>query len=140
MTIPSVGRYMTQQPWTIARTSSLAEAHVLMREHDIRHLPVTDGGKLVGIVSRGDLHLLETIGDFALDGVTVDEAMTPRPSVVTSDTPLDEVVAIMAEQKYGSIIVMGHDGIEGIFTMVDACKALADRLQHDRDVELGIAS
>jgi CBS domain-containing protein len=47
----------------------------------------------------------------------------------TGDTSLDEVAEIMGENKYGSVVVMGRDGIVGIFTAVDACKALASVLQ-----------
>lgn len=127
--MPAISRYMTKQPWTIARTASLADAHTLMREHQLRHLPVLDNGELVGIVSVGDLHLLETISELALDKVPVDEAMSPRPFIVTGDTPLDEVAEIMATKKYGSAIVVGRDGVEGIFTTIDACSALASILQ-----------
>jgi acetoin utilization protein AcuB len=131
--MPSVSRYMVEQPWTIPRTATLADAHKKMREHSIRHLPVVDGSELVGVVSLGDLHLLETIAEFSLEDVTVDEAMTARPFIVTGDAPLDEVVDIMAEHKYGSVIVMGRSGVEGIFTAVDACRVLADLL---REVEI----
>lgn len=134
--MPAVSRYMTRQPWTVARSASLADAHELMREHQLRHLPVLDNGELVGVVSLGDLHLLETIGEFALDSVPVDEAMSENPFVVTGDTPLDEVVEIMAAKKYGSAIVMGRDGVEGIFTMVDACRALAAVLQYAQRDEI----
>ena len=55
--MPAVSQYMTKQPWTIDRYASLAQAHALMREHRLRHLPVLDRHELVGIVSVGDLHL-----------------------------------------------------------------------------------
>ena len=129
MLMPAISRYMTRQPWTIDRQASLAEAHRLMREHQIRHLPVLDGERLVGIVSQGDLHLLETIAEFALESVEVAEAMTPGPCIVPADTPLDEVVEIMAQKKYGSVIVVGREGVEGIFTTVDACRAFAATLR-----------
>ena len=128
--MPAISQYMTKQPWTVARSASLADAHALMREHQLRHLPVMDNGELVGIVSLGDLHLLETIGEFALEEIPVDEAMTERPFIVTGDTPLDEVAEIMASKKYGSAIVVGRQGVEGIFTTIDACRALAGVLQH----------
>jgi acetoin utilization protein AcuB len=131
MMMPSVSRYMTRQVWTVAKTASLADAHQIMREHEIRHLPVVDRGELVGVVSRGDLHLLETLSDAPLAGVKVEEAMTARPFVVTGDAPLDEVVEIMGSHRYGSAIVMGHDGVEGIFTTVDACRALVEVLQRE---------
>lgn len=128
--IPAISRYMTNQPWTIARTASLAEAHALMRQHQLRHLPVLDNGELVGIVTMRDLHLLETIGDFSLDEIPVEEAMSAHPFIVTGDMPLDEVAAIMAAKKYGSAIVVGRQGVEGIFTTIDACRALANILEH----------
>ena len=134
--MPAISRYMTNQPWTIERFASLAKAHALMREHHLRHLPVLHNGELVGIVSVGDMHLLETIGDISLDDVPVDEAMSEHPFVVTSDMPLDEVAEIMASKKYGSAIVMGRDGVEGIFTTTDACRALASILQHAQLAEV----
>ena len=127
--MPAISRYMTTQPWTISRDASLAEAHALMRAHELRHLPVLDDGNLVGVVSVGDLHLIETLSDVSPDEVTVDVAMTERPFIVTSDMPLDEVVEIMAAKKYGSVIVVGREGVEGIFTTVDACRAFARMLQ-----------
>jgi acetoin utilization protein AcuB len=127
--MPAISHYTTKQPWTIERTATLAAAHVLMREHHIRHLPVLDRGDLVGIVSLGDLHLLETLAEFPFDSVTVDEAMTAHPFIVTGDTALDDVAEIMADKKYGSVIVMGRDGVEGIFTTADACRALAETLR-----------
>jgi acetoin utilization protein AcuB len=129
MLMPAVSRYMTGQPWTIERTAPIARAHLLMREHHIRHLPVLDeDGQLVGIVTERDLHLVETLGVVDVEHETVDEAMTEHPFWVTGDTALDEVVEIMAEHKYGSAIVVGREGVEGIFTAVDACRVLAEVL------------
>lgn len=128
----TVSRFMTKQPHTIERTASLAEAHRLMRLHDIRHLPVLDHGKLVGIVSRGDLHLLETVAEFSLDEVEVNEAMTPNLYVVSGDAALDDVVETMARHKYGSAIITSSRGVEGIFTTIDAMHVLANVLRRDQ--------
>jgi acetoin utilization protein AcuB len=131
---------MTAQPWTIERDATLAEAYRLMRDHGIRHLPVVDSGDLVGVVSERDLHLLETVADIALAQIPVSKAMHERPFVVTSDAMLDEVAEIMADHKYGSAIVMGRDGVEGIFTTTDACRALAEVLQRAEAESIGISS
>lgn len=129
MPIPAVSHYMQRQPLTIERTASLAEAHRVMREHQIRHLPVLERGRLVGVVTQRDLHLLESVAELDLENSQVDEAMTEHPFIVTSDTALDEVLDIMAEHKYGSVIVMGRSGIEGIFTAIDACRVFAHILR-----------
>lgn len=130
--MPSISRFMTTKPITVIRTATLAEAHQVMREHTIRHLPVVDdAGNLCGIVSERDLHLIETLSDVELDAVPVAEAMVEHAFVVTGDTPLDEVVEIMGEHKYGSVVVMGRSGVEGIFTSVDACRAFTQILRRE---------
>jgi acetoin utilization protein AcuB len=47
---------------------------------------------------------------------------------VSPNTPLDEVATTKAEQKYGSALVVQNEHIVGIFTTVDACRALAELL------------
>ena len=108
----------------------MSEAHELMRSHRIRHLPVLDGGKLVGIVSDRDLHLIETLPDSDPDEVTVDEAMTEEVYAVGLDEPVDAVVERMAGHKYGCAIVVNPRGVvDGIFTTIDAMQVLADVLR-----------
>jgi acetoin utilization protein AcuB len=115
---------MTSKPYTIERGASFAEARALMHGHHIRHVPVVDRGELCGIVSLRDLALYEA-GGADPASARIDLVMVDSTFIVTSDAPLDDVAEIMAEHKYGSVVVMGRDGVEGIFTAVDACKALA---------------
>jgi len=132
---PPVSLYMTTQPLTIGRRASLAKAHALMRVHGIRHLPVIEGGRVVGIVSREDLHELEALGNLPLDAVDVDEAMTRHPYVVSGDTPVDEVAETMARHKYGcAIVTRDGAGVEGIFTTVDALHVLVELLRPAAEV------
>jgi acetoin utilization protein AcuB len=60
--------------------------------------------------------------------VLVEDAMTSAPYTVSPDTPLDQVVAMMAEHKYGCAVVMQNHHLVGIFTTVDVCRALSDLL------------
>lgn len=121
---------MTQQPWTIRRDAKMTQAHQIMREHRVRHLPVLEAGKLVGIVSERDLHLIETLPDSDPDEVTVEEAMSQDVYVVDPDDPVEAVVEQMASRKYGSAIVMDpRGGVAGIFTTIDALQVLADVLR-----------
>jgi len=130
MLMPPMSRYMTTQPWTIRKDAKMSQAHELMRAHRIRHLPVLEGGKLVGIVSDRDLHLIETLPDSDPDEVTVEEAMTEEVYAVGLDDPVDAVVERMAARKYGcAMVVNRRGGIEGIFTTIDALQVLADVLR-----------
>jgi acetoin utilization protein AcuB len=100
-----------------------------MREHAIRHLPVLHGGKLVGLITERDLRLVESLAGVDPTKVKVEDAMSTGIYSVGPDSPLDEVVATMAEHKYGSAVVMHNEKVVGIFTTVDACRALAELLR-----------
>jgi acetoin utilization protein AcuB len=127
--MPAVSHFMTSSPWTIDRTATLADAHELMADHKIRHLPVVDNGELCGIISERDLLFYETRSEARPDTVPVELVMTENPFIVTSDTPLDDIAEIMGTHKYGSVVVVGRDGVEGIFTATDVCAAFAQVLR-----------
>jgi acetoin utilization protein AcuB len=127
--IPKIKAFMTCHPHSIGRDQPLARAHGFLREHKIRHLPVLDGGKLVGVLTDRDLHLIETLRDVDPTLVLVDEAMTTEVFAVSPDAPLDEVAKEMAEHKYGCAVVLQNEHVVGIFTTVDACRALYELLE-----------
>ncbi len=129
--IPTIQKYMTTAPHSIGKEQSLAHAHDVLRSHHIRHLPVLDGGQLVGMLTQRDLALIETLKDVDAKTVTVEDAMSTEVYIVSPDAPLDEVASEMAEKKYGSAVVVQNHKVVGIFTTVDACSALSDLL-HSR--------
>jgi acetoin utilization protein AcuB len=124
MLMPSVSQFMTTQPWTIDGGASLTDARDVMHDHKIRHLPVVDGIELVGVVSDRDLRFLEDLAA----GLLVRDVMSESPYAVAPTAALDEVVDKMAANTYGSAIVVGAAGVEGIFTANDACRALVEVL------------
>lgn len=123
-----VSRYMTPCPVTIHGRETLATAYERMRRYQIRHLPVTDGGALIGIVSDRDLRFAETAAEVNPETTLVERAMTPDPYVAAAEDSLAEVAAEMATKKYGCAIVLHRGEIVGLFTAVDALAALADIL------------
>jgi acetoin utilization protein AcuB len=126
--IPPISKYMTTTPRTIDGTLTLAEAAKVMSESGIRHLPVMDQGKLIGIITDRDIAFVESFGDVDPTKLSIDGAMRGEPYSVSPETPLDEVVATMAEMKYGSAVVMQNKHVVGVFTTVDACRALSELL------------
>ena len=123
-----VRTHMTVAPYSIGIDQPLEVAHGLMRAHRIRHLPVLRGGKLVGVLSQRDLYLIETLRDVDPVSVKVEEAMTQDAYAVAPSTPLAKVVREMAEQRYGCAVVVEAGQVVGIFTAVDALRALANLL------------
>lgn len=98
-----------------------------MEEPGVRHLPAFRGGKLIDVVS--DRNVKGALSTRQAPSLTAADVMRPEPFEVPADTPLDEVAARMAEEKYGSALVKDDDGtFLGIFTTVDACRALRQLL------------
>jgi acetoin utilization protein AcuB len=122
---PTVDLYMTPSPCTIGQDEPLSAAHELMRTHTIRHLPVLDGRGLVGLVSLGDLHLLETLDGVDPSEATVREAMSDDPYKVAPRAPLRQVAAEMAARKISSAVVVEDERVVGIFTAVDGLRGLS---------------
>ena len=121
---PTIEQYMTRAPHTIGHDQTLATAHRLMRANDIRHLPVLDRGRLVGIVSQRDLHLLETLKGVDQDEVTVAEAMTADVLSAEPSLSLHDAAEQMAHRRAGCLVVTRADRVVGIFTAIDALSAL----------------
>jgi acetoin utilization protein AcuB len=124
-----ISQFMSPCPLCIEQDQPMSEAHRLMRNHRVRHLPVLSKGRLVGLVSSGDLRLLETLDDVEPERVSVEEAMTSEPYCVRPEALLDEVVDVMAGNKYGCALVVQAGRVEGIFTTVDALEAFAHFLR-----------
>jgi acetoin utilization protein AcuB len=127
--MPLIQKFMTNMPHTIGRDIPLKEAMAMMREHRIRHLPVLDGGKLIGVLTDRDVKLVSAFK--GSETMIVEEAMTPEPYVIAPDAALDHVVAQMAEHKYGCAVVQqGNGKVVGIFTATDALRVLSEELGH----------
>jgi acetoin utilization protein AcuB len=119
--------YMTPTPHTVGKAQPVSKAQELMREFQVRHLPVLDGGKLVGVVSDRDI---KVAGSFRGDGdLAIEEVMTSDPYSVAAGTSLKQVLTEMVKHKYGCAVVEdGHRKVIGIFTDIDGLKALAEHL------------
>jgi acetoin utilization protein AcuB len=125
-----VGRYMTRSPHTIGVEQSLTAARRLMSEHHVRHLPVLHAGALVGVLSDREVEAFEVLPGSR--HLTVEEAMVPSVYVTFENAPLDQVAEEMASRRVGSaVVVAGSEGarVLGVFTAVDALRALADALR-----------
>jgi len=135
---PQVIAFMTPFPHSIDIDASLAQARRMMREGNFRHLPVTSGGDIVGVVTDRDIKLLlgPDFGNPDERDLKVRDAYTDKPCVVRASTPVATVARTMAEHHIGSAIVTKNDKLVGIFTVTDACRALAEVLDgHPADTD-----
>jgi acetoin utilization protein AcuB len=126
---PVVRQYMTPTPHTVGPTRSLAVARKLMLENQVRHLPVLDGGRIVGLISERDLFLVESLPGVNPTDVRVEEAMAQNVFTVQPDVPVGDVVATMIERKLGSTVICEGEHVVGVFTTIDALQALHELLE-----------
>jgi acetoin utilization protein AcuB len=121
---------MTPFPWFIQVDDRIEQAVSLMREQDIRHLPVTRDGELVGIVTERDIQLAESMAaDSSGRKILVREVCAFEPYVVDIGDRLDGVLLEMARRRIGSALVVKQGKLAGIFTATDACRAFGDFLR-----------
>ncbi|HET7344030.1 MAG TPA: CBS domain-containing protein [Methylomirabilota bacterium] len=131
---------MTPDPATVSPTATIAEAWDLMREMDIRHLPVVDGEIVVGMLSDRDLGNLDVGRLLTEEGAEALRRRLTHPviQIMSSDvvaaepeTDVSELVGIFLEQKVGAIPVVMPDNrrIVGIVSYIDVLRAVQDLLE-----------
>ena len=133
---------MTSDPLTVTPQASIAEVWDLMREVDVRHLPVVEADALVGMVSDRDLARVDIARLLKAEGAGAvrDELATPIARVmssdviaVTPDTEIGEVIGLLIDHKIGAVPVVEEETREvlGIISYVDVLRALRDVLEED---------
>jgi len=133
---------MTTHPVTVTTEATIAEALDLMRDLDIRHVPVVERGALVGMLSDRDLAYLDVAASLTDTGATklrrelstpVVKAMSSDVIYVEPETDLSEVVALLLEHKIGAIPVVQPDtrAVVGIVSYIDVLRAVQDALEED---------
>lgn len=125
---PPIREFMSEQPITIGKDQTVAFANRRMHEAGVRHLPVLDQGKVIGMISERDIALIEGLPGTDTEALRVEEAMSDEPYTVAPDAPLADVAAKMAAKKLGSAIVAEKEHVLGVFTTTDALRALAEMM------------
>jgi CBS domain-containing protein len=135
MTSKLVRDWMTSEPFMVNPETRLTEAYRLMQEHRIRRLPVMADGKLIGIVTLGDLREAGAAGEGSEAGKKrVDVAMHSGPFTVSPEASLSEAARIMLQHKVSGLPVMEDDRLIGIITESDIFRAvMGEERARDRE-------
>jgi acetoin utilization protein AcuB len=128
---------MTKNPITVDSETLVLDAQKIMKENNIRRLPVVDKGKLVGMITKHDLleaspspatslsiHEL----NYLLSKMKVKEIMKKNPLTLTPDTPFEEALRIGQEKKVGSFPIVDKGKVVGIATESDIVRFLTRAL------------
>jgi acetoin utilization protein AcuB len=138
----TAGALMTTYPVTVTPQTTIAEALNLMRDLDIRHIPVVESDALVGMLSDRDLAYLNVgalLTDQGADALKR-ELATPVIKIMRSDvicvepeTDLSDVIDLLIEHKIGAIPVIRPDtqAVVGIVSYIDVLRAVQESLDED---------
>jgi CBS domain-containing protein len=140
---------MTKEVLTVSPQTSVQEVAKLLIEHKISGVPVVEEGKLVGIVSEGDLIIKDTnlhipsvinvLGSIIylenpkkleeeikkITAVEVKDLMTKEVFTVQEDSDISEVATLMAEKRINRVPVVKGEEIVGIISRGDIVKSIA---------------
>lgn len=127
-----VGKRMTRDPKTVSPGDLLSRAAAILREGGFHHLPVVEGGRLVGILSDTDLRNA-SFGALSAEGGAagtrkVREAMRTEVWSVTPDDSVEDALLILTREKFGALPVLSGDRLVGIITRADLLNAFVDLL------------
>ena len=120
--------WMTPNPVTAPPSTPLPEALQTMKMHNIRRLPIVERGRLVGIVTRGDLRGAQpsdatSLSIFELHylvgRITLSEIMTRNPITVTPTTTIHDAARLMLQHKVAGLPVVAEGQVVGIITESD---------------------
>lgn len=117
----SIGSFIERNPITIQQGDPIPKALEKMETLGIRHLPVMDQHKLVGILSDRDI--AQAASQSEVVTLRAEDVMTRDPYHVSEEAALSEVLEVMVGNRMGCVIVLGSGGrLVGIFTAIDAMR------------------
>jgi CBS domain-containing protein len=126
---------MTPEVTTLGRNDSLQLAKDIITLGRVRHFPVLDDGRVVGVVSQRDLYRASLgsvmkYGEKAqrafLDGIAVKEVMSDPPTTIAPHASVQEAARLMMEKKIGCLPVLEGSKLVGIVTESDMLKLVAE--------------
>ena len=129
-----VREWMSPDPVTVTPQTTVADARQLLSEHGFRHLPVVDGGVLVGIVSDRDVAInpralraavrRHTVGDLVDDDRPVEAVMSHAPHVIDAEATLEAAARLLVSRQINALPVVDDSrALVGIITSVDCLLA-----------------
>lgn len=139
-----VSDYMTRKLVTVTHDTGVREAYFLMRDKDIRHLPVVDGDTLVGIISDRQLrrpNWADEAPDIAhpyllSDDLTVGDVMVKDVIVSHTYETLTKANQRLLDHNIGAMPVLDKtEELVGILSAVDLLTAFQDILKREKSLK-----
>ena len=130
-----VADIMTTEVITLDPQNSIATAIRLMRQGQLRRLPVVENGVLVGIVTSGDLRRITGLASILKDPsqdnflwhhIPVVNVMSRDPISLAPETPVSEAARLLVQHKIGGLPIVKDDQLVGIITTSDLLETVME--------------
>lgn len=121
----TISCYVSRAAPCTTADASLEQANGLMRDAGVRHLPVLERGRPVGVLAERDVTLAANLSNRTLDTIRVAEVMSGVPYCVNPGTPVGEVARHLALRKLDVALVRSGTNALGVFALPDALRLLA---------------
>src|SRR5262245_38203766 len=131
----TVGDIMSTELTTLGRNDSLQLARDILTLGRIRHFPVIDEGKVVGVISQRDLYKasLRSVMKYGekarrifMEGIAIKEVMSEPVITIAPHASVQEAARVMMEKKIGCLPVLEGPKLVGIVTETDMLKLIAE--------------
>jgi CBS domain-containing protein len=113
---------MTSNPTTVERSTNVLEAAKVMAGEDVGPLPVTEGGRLVGIITDRDIVTRVLAEERDPQSTTVGDICSSDLVTVTPEDDLDQALRTMASAQVRRLPVVEGDRIVGIVAQADVAR------------------
>lgn len=137
-------RLMTRKVHCVLPETPISVAWQVMHQLDVRHLPVTQNGRLVGILSDRDLLsrvTLEKKGALVFADTTCGEIMALNPIVCVQGTPVAEMARLMVKKHIDALPIVSLDGsLVGLVTSSDLLSLLLENVKSDLPYSFTLSS
>jgi CBS domain-containing protein len=143
---PGVRDIMTGSPVTLQKDDKLSLAEEVMTGGRIRHVPILDGERLVGVLSQADLfhsafkalHFRPSEQRRFVNALKIEDVMSKHVVSVPTDTSIRAAARLMMEKKLGCLPIVEGDRLVGLVTKGDMLRCLAERTDEQSPVLLDI--
>lgn len=144
---PSVREIMTGSPVTLQKDDKLSLAEEVMTGGRIRHMPILNGERLVGVLSQADLfhsafvkalHFRPSEQREFVNSLKIEEVMSKHVVSIPADTSIRAAARLMMEKKLGCLPVVEGERLVGLVTKGDMLRCLAERTDEQSPVLVDI--
>lgn len=148
-----VREWMSRDPVTVEPSTEVSVARRLLRDHGIRHLPVVECGRVVGMVSDRDVRISQAalqqvtermvagarraVGETVGVGLAVEAVMSAPARVISADEPLERAARLMLAAKISALPVVEAGVLVGIITTTDCLLAALAPSNRSKGLDLG---